>query len=267
MKTRLFLFDVDGTLINGARQITGAVECLNAIAALGASACILTNNSSRSRKEYREIFAGLGCDIPEENIFTAGDIAAHYIASHWPGATVYVVGTGALEEACREQDLVVTNEMARQKPEVVLVGLDQTLTYGKLAEACAHLRQGARYVATHPDRLCPEADGTMVPDIGCTLAFIKMATGMTPLVMGKPNPYILSVIMERHRVQADEIVMVGDRLSTDIALGAYGNLQTILVCSGATSLADYECSPYKATHVFAHVGELAQALQNNGKAR
>jgi len=264
---RLFLFDMDGTLLNGKKEIAGTVECLKAIGEMGARSCILTNNSSRTRLECREALARFGCVVPEEDIFTAGDIAAHYIASHWPRSTVYVVGTKALEDTCGEHGLTVTNGAPKQTPEAVLVGLDQTLTYDKLATACTHLRAGARYLATHPDRTCPVGDGQIIPDIGCTLTFLKAATGLHPLITGKPNPYVLSVIRERHSVPLHRIVMVGDRLATDIALGVYGSIKTALVFSGVTSRAEYAQSPYNTPHVFSHVGELAHALQGANQGR
>lgn len=264
---RLFLFDVDGTLLNGKNGIAGTADCLNAIADMGARSCILTNNSSKTREEYRDTLARFGCEVSEKDIFTAGDIAIHYIASHWPGTSVYVVGTEALQTTCAEQGLEVTNDSPDRTPAVVLVGLDQTLTYDKLATACTHLRHGARYVATHPDVICPAGEGIIVPDIGCTLTFIEAATGLTPLIVGKPNPYALSVIRERYDVPLDRIVMVGDRLTTDIALGVYGSIKTALVFSGVTTPDEYEQSPYKTAHVFSHVGELARVLQNGGQAR
>lgn len=264
---KLFLFDMDGTLHNGQQRITGTAECMKAIAELGARFCILTNNSSRSARECREVLAQLGCDIPEENIFTAAEIAAHYIATHWPESTVFVVGTQALEQTCHAYGLTVTNETPGRTPESVLVGLDQTLTYGKLAAACAHLRAGARYLATHPDVVCPVGNGEIIPDIGCTLTFIEAATGLKPLITGKPNPYVLSVIRERHAVPLHQIVMVGDRLTTDIALGVYGSIKTALVFSGVTSRTEYDRSPYKSAHVFSHIGELAHALQTSLEGR
>ncbi|ADU61660.1 MAG: HAD-IIA family hydrolase [Pseudodesulfovibrio sp.] len=258
---RLFLFDMDGTLHNGAQGITGTVECLKAIADMGAHSCILTNNSSRTRRECQDILAGFGCEVPERNIYTAGIIATHYIASHWPGSSVYVVGNTALEDACREYGLRVTNDSPEPAPETVLVGLDPTLNYEKLATACMCLKAGARYLATHHDMICPVGEGRVVPDIGCTLAYIQAATGLQPLSTGKPNPYVLSVIREDHSVPLERIVMVGDRLTTDIALGVYGSISTALVFSGVTSRTEYDQSPYRTPHVFSHVGELAHALK------
>lgn len=259
---RLFLFDMDGTLHNGPQGIAGTVECLKAIADMGAHSCILTNNSSRTRCECRDMLAAFGCEVQKENIYTAGTIATHYIASHWPRSSVYVVGTQALEKACTEQGLLVTNNSPDTIPDAVLVGLDPKLDYDRLATACMHLRAGARYLATHHDIICPIGDGRVVPDIGCTLAFIHAATGLQPLSVGKPNPYALSVIRKDHLVPLDQIVMVGDRLTTDIALGVYGSISTALVFSGVTSRAEYDKSPYSTPHVFSHVGELAHALKS-----
>ncbi|MUM76343.1 HAD-IIA family hydrolase [Pseudodesulfovibrio sp. F-1] len=259
---RLFLFDMDGTLNNGPQCITGTVECLKAIADMGAHSCILTNNSSRTRQECRHILAGFGCDVPETNIYTAGTIAAHYIASHWPGSSVYVLGNTALKEACGEFGLSVTDSPATT-PDTVLVGLDPTLSYSKLSTACMHLRAGARYLATHHDMICPVGEGRIVPDIGCTLAYIQAATGLQPLSTGKPNPYVLAVIREKHPVPLEHIIMVGDRLTTDIALGVYGSIATALVFSGVTSRKEYDQSAYTTPHVFSHVGELASVLKRH----
>jgi HAD superfamily hydrolase (TIGR01450 family) len=150
--------------------------------------------------------------------------------------------------------------LAREQPDFAVLAFDTTLTYDKLWTLCDLVRAGVPYIATHPDFNCPTESGFM-PDIGATIAFVKASTGRAPdLVVGKPNPLFAAKAAERVGVSVSEMCMIGDRLYTDIALGASAGMPTILVLSGETRQEDLTSSPYQPSYVFPHLGAVTDHL-------
>ena len=125
---------------------------------------------------------------------------------------------------------------------------------------CDIVRAGTPYIATHPDFNCP-VDGGFIPDIGAVIAYVRASTGREPdKVIGKPHAGIVDAIIDKYGVPREEIAMVGDRLYTDIALGAEAGITSILVFSGETSHADYEASPTRADYCFEDLSGIAALL-------
>jgi HAD superfamily hydrolase (TIGR01450 family) len=116
-------------------------------------------------------------------------------------------------------------------PQAVLLGMDLSLTYDKLARASHLIRAGTPFVATHPDLLCPSPDGP-IPDCGSLAAALTAATGVVPRFAGKPYPAMLGTALRRLDARPEETAIVGDRLYTDIEMGFRGGLTTILVLTG-----------------------------------
>jgi HAD superfamily hydrolase (TIGR01450 family) len=167
-----------------------------------------------------------------------------------------VVGTPALENEFRQCGFTLTGET----PGFVVLGFDTTLTYAKLWKLCDLVRAGVPYIATHPDYNCPTETGFM-PDIGATIAFVKASTGREPdLVVGKPNRLFVEKAAERMGIPVSAMGMIGDRLYTDIALGASANIPTILVLSGETKAGEVEGSPFQPAYIFQDLGAVAEHL-------
>ena len=143
----------------------------------------------------------------------------------------------------------------------MVVGFDQTLTYANLTIACRLIDRGVPYVATHPDVRCPIEGGEYIPDTGAFLAAIETATGKKPqFITGKPYQYMVDTVMERTGFQKNEIAMVGDRLSTDIAFGTRNGILAILVLTGEATLADVERGPVKPDIILPHAKEILKYL-------
>jgi len=251
-----FLLDMDGTFYLEERLLPGALEFIEVIRAQGKEYIFLTNNSSRHRGYYAKKISRMGLAVPEERIFTAGEATALFLSRKSPGARVYVVGTEFLEDEFRQHGFVLDE----QKPEMVVLGFDTTLTYQKLWRLCDLVRAGLPYIATHPDLNCPTKDGFM-PDIGAMIAFVQTSTGRLPdQVIGKPNRTIIDELSNRIRIPLERLAMIGDRLYTDIALGETTGITTILVLSGETQPADLKASLYQPDYIFNHIGEVAHYL-------
>jgi len=253
---RCFLMDMDGTVYLGDRLLPGAQDWLDLLDDLGLTYTFLTNNSSRSRVEYADKFARLGLEIPEEKIFTSGEATAIYLAQHFPGASLYVVGTPPLQDEFRRHGFTLTEE----DPDVVLLGFDTTLTYTKLWKLCDYVVAGKPYIATHPDINCPTSDG-YIPDIGATIAFVATSTGRRPdVIVGKPHQPIVDALAKKTGFPFEAHCMVGDRLYTDIALGRWG-IMTALVLSGETKGSDLAGSDFKPDLVVRDIAEMKALLR------
>ena len=193
----------------------------------------------------------------EEKVFTAGEATALHLVKEHPAASVYVVGTPALEEEFLQHGF----HLEENNPQLIVLGFDTTLTYQKLWKLCDFVRAGLPYIATHPDFNCPTETGYM-PDIGAMIAFVRAATGRDPdLVVGKPNRMIVDAVAQKYGLSISEMAMVGDRLYTDIALGQTSSITTCLVLSGETSREDLESSDFQPTYTFANLREIADWLK------
>ena len=140
-----------------------------------------------------------------------------------------------------------------------MLGFDTTLTYQKIRNAAKYIANGAEYIATHPDLNCPTADGFM-PDTGSMIELFAASTGKRPLVMGKPMTATVDYITNMLSCSRDEIAFIGDRLATDIAIGASHGIPSALVFSGVTTREEYENSDIKASVAVNSMKDLAEYL-------
>ena len=150
-KTRLFVLDMDGTFYLGSQLLKGSLEFLSEVSRLGKKFIFFTNNSSDSADNYIRKLAKMGCSITKEEIMTSGDVTAIYLLKNFPGKTVYLLGTRALEQHFQEYGI----RLVREDADIVVVGFDKTLDYDKLTKACTLIRSGAEFISTHLDINCP----------------------------------------------------------------------------------------------------------------
>ena len=254
-KVKLFVLDMDGTFYLGDRRIDGALDFIHKVKETGRDFIFFTNNSSKNGSMYIEKLAAMDCPITKDRIMTSGDVTAAYLKSKYPGKKVYLVGTPALEAVFREEGICLTEE----KPEVVVIGFDMTLTYVKLERACTYIREGAVFLATHKDINCPTETG-FIPDCGAICAAITLSTGVLPRYLGKPCRETLDMVLQRTGYNKDEIAFVGDRIYTDVATGVNNGALGILVLSGETKRADIAASEGQPDGVFESLKELLDYL-------
>ena len=259
LDVKCFLLDMDGTFNLGNELIDGSLYFIETLNELGRDYLFLTNNSSKHRRLYAEKIARLGLPISEEKVFTSGEATALYLQKEYPSASVYVVGTPALEEEIREHGI----QLEDKNPQLVVLGFDTTLTYQKLWNLCDFVRAGLPFIATHPDFNCPTETGYM-PDIGAMIAFVHASTGREPdLVVGKPNRMIVDAVAQKYGLAIEEMAMVGDRLYTDIALGQTSGITTCLVWSGETRPEDLIDSPFQPKYTFTNLAAIADWLKEH----
>jgi len=234
---KLFVFDMDGTLYLGGRLLPGSVDYINLLHSSGKRVVFFTNNTSRSKSEYAVKLARMGFSEESFTLYSAADVTLKFLTEQRRGSSVFVLGTPSLAEFLENGGVSVVNQKP-EKPDIVLVGFDTALTYENLARACSHIRGGAEYLATHPDINCPTEAGD-IPDCAAICALISLSCGKpVPRHFGKPSREALDFIKSAAGTVESEMVIFGDRLYTDIALGKNHGVTSVLVLSGETKAAD-----------------------------
>lgn len=257
---KLFLFDLDGTLYLGERLFPGVTDLLALIRQSGGQYRFLTNNSSRSVDAYVQKFARLGVSARPEDFLTSVDaLIAHLRAHGGEGRRYYVCGTESMKSQLRAAGFTVAEK--REDANALLMGFDTELTFQKLEDACILLGQGVPYLATNPDWVCPTSYG-FVPDCGSVCEMLWRATNRRPLVIGKPEPAMPRLAMAQAGVSAQETLLVGDRIYTDIASGANAGIDTLLVLSGEAKEADLPAADPRPTFVLPDVQALFNILNH-----
>ena len=265
---KLFLLDMDGTLYLSDTLFDGTPDFLAYVKRTGGRAIFMTNNSSRGLEGYIRRMEGFGIPCGPEDFVTSVDATIRYLKKNYDAGTrYYVCGTESLKQQLRAAGLVVAKEPGGDPgsdpgdlADAVLLGYDTELTYRKLEVCCILLSRGADYIATHPDLVCPVWYGS-APDCGSVIQMLKTATGREPLVIGKPKPAMAEIAMERTGFSAEETVVIGDRLYTDIACGVNAGVDTIFVLSGEGTLEDIDRYGIQPTYIFNGIRDVLNALE------
>lgn len=253
-----FVLDMDGTFYLGSQLLPGAVEFLDFLNQRDTPFCFLTNNSSKSPKDYQDKLIRLGVKPDDARVYTSGDATIAYLKHHHPEKRLYLLGTDSLHKQFIEAGLILDE----REPELAVLAYDTQLSYERLTAFCDLVRKGLPYIATHPDINCP-VEGGFAPDAGAFMALIEASAGRKPdIVVGKPNPLIIEGAAERLSVNVQDVVMVGDRLYTDIMLGSIAGVGTVLVLSGETTLEDLKMSTVKPDLICQDLADLQRYLSS-----
>ncbi len=255
----LFLFDLDGTLYLGDVLFPFTKELLRAIRAKGKKYLFMTNNSSKSVADYVKKLTRIGIDCAADDFVTSAQATIRYLLQNHAGLPLYVCGTRSLKAEFEAAGLTVTENA--DEAGCVVMGYDTELDYKKLLDVSRLLteRPGMPYIATNPDLVCPTEFG-YVPDCGSVCAMIKNATGRIPVVIGKPEPMMPRLAMERARVEPSKCAVVGDRIYTDVKSGLNAGAKGILVLSGETTREILGSSDAKPDLVLRDAGEMIEYI-------
>ncbi|MNW60945.1 putative hydrolase YutF [compost metagenome] len=140
------------------------------------------------------------------------------------------IGERGLLHALDEAGLIVDKD----HPDFVIQGIDRSFTYETLTRATRWITEGARYVLTNPDLLLPSQEGLM-PGAGTISASIQAATGVEPVIIGKPSGILMKFAIDRLGLHNEEVAVIGDNMLTDISAGANAGCGTILSLTGVTT--------------------------------
>ncbi|MFB6126292.1 MAG: HAD-IIA family hydrolase [Halolamina sp.] len=228
---RAVALDVDGTVVRGDELLPGAAEGMAAVADAGLDRLFVTNNPTRKPAAYVEKLERAGLTASAEEIVTAATSTVAYLEAEYPGATVAVVGEDAVTERLRDGGVDAADVTAASEPAVGVVGIDRAFDYERLTAALRTL-DGIPWIGTDPDAVIPAAEGD-VPGSGAMVRAVAGVLERDPeAVLGKPSATTRRLVLDRLGVAPEECLVVGDRLDTDIAMGAAAGMKTALVETG-----------------------------------
>ncbi len=260
IEKKLYVFDMDGTIYLGKVVFDFAIRFIEHLRASGRRVLFFTNNASHSTAFYVEKLTRLGFSPTPDEIMSSADVTVAYLKTHYAGHEVYLVGTEQLAEHFRASGIRLLPHGAASA-DIVISSFDTELTYEKLDNACRLIREGATYLCTHPDFNCPTDTG-FLPDSGAIAALITASTGVTPRYLGKPYPEVVEMIEEVTGISRADTCIFGDRLYTDIALGAHNGVTSILVLTGEGTLEEAEALPDgdKPAYIFPSLSEVDRVI-------
>ena len=237
-RIRHVALDMDGTIYLGSQLFPWTKGFLQKLSDNGIGYSFLTNNPTRSLDDYVKKLHGMGIDATRDEVYTTAVATIDYIKTHFPEARrLFVLGTPSMIGEFEAAGFEMCADDPNDRPDVLVVAFDTTLTYPRLCRAAWWASQGVPYIATNPDRVCPTDQPVILVDCGSICECITHATGLQPdIVIGKPNPDMLRGIMDRYGYRADEIAMCGDRIYTDVAMARNAGALGVLVLSGETTL-------------------------------
>ncbi len=256
---RLFLLDLDGTVYLDSTPVPGALDFIRHLERSGIDYLFLTNNSSRSASEYVGKLRGMGFPVTEHHVCTSGQVTGWYLSRTMPDAKLYLVGNESLRKELDTYGLSCI-ENPGDRVDYVVVGFDTELTYHKLSTATRLLAEGACFIATNPDLVCPVGNGRYLPDCGSICMLLENASGKQPVFMGKPHTKLLDFIGLRRKIARNTTAIIGDRLSTDIALGINSSILSICTLTGESDLSTIGKSSCKPDMIIGSVAELIPCI-------
>ena len=269
---RALIIDMDGVLWHGAKPLPGLTDFFQTLHERQIRFILATNNASLTPVQYVTKLAQMGVTVAQNQILTSGIATALYLSKLVnPAETrVFVVGEDGATQPLIEQGFTLTelyevnnstSGTAKKGADIVVCGKDQTLTWDKLATATLNIRAGAKFIGTNADVTLPTEYG-ITHGNGAILAALEAATGVTPTIIGKPEPIIYQQALALLGVEPAETVAIGDRLETDILGAVRTGIRSIMVLTGISTEADLKDVDYRPTWVMPDIRVVTQALRN-----
>ncbi len=226
------ILDMDGVLWRDTEWLVEPRQTFERIRASGLRFAMATNNATRTSEYYLEKFASAGVTLEPWQVINSGIATAKYLqAIHPDGGEVFIVGEWGLERTLADHGFSHGNS----DPLAVVCGLDRAFTYDKLTRASLLIQDGIPFIGTNPDRTFPTPVG-LIPGAGSVLAAIQAASGVDPLIIGKPKPTMYRQLLPDLGSRPENTLVVGDRLDTDIEGAQSLGCQSALVLTGVSSL-------------------------------
>lgn len=248
-----FLIDMDGVIYRGHEMIPGADTFVRKLLEREVPFLFLTNNSQRTGRDVATRLRRMGIPVEERHIFTCAMATARFLAHQKPHGTAFIIGEGGLTQALHHNGYSIVDS----DPDYVVVGEGRTFTFEHIEKAVRMIVGGAKLVATNPDPNCPTSEG-LRPGCGAIVAMLERATGIEAFSVGKPSPVMMRAARKELGLSAEETVMIGDTMETDILGGVQMGYRTVLVLSGGTSEADLSRFAYRPDVIVPSIAELCE---------
>lgn len=249
---KAYCFDLDGTVYRGSERIESAIRFIQQLQKKQRDCFFVTNNSSKTSKQYRDLLKEMGLHVQEQSIYSSAIATAKYVKRHFPNGRVQLIGSEGLRNALQQEQIVTTKD---DNPDVVVIGLDVEINYDKLSKACLAIQNGAQLIGTNEDVKFPTEKG-FVPGNGSFVHLVASVTSVKPIFMGKPSSVLLEMIQEDFHLSKEEMVMIGDNYDTDIMSGFQFGCDTIHVNTGVTSTEVVQSKKQLPTYCIENLEEL-----------
>ncbi len=249
------LLDIDGVLTVSWRPLPGAVETVRWLQGHDVDFRLVTNTSSRSRREMADLLAAAGMEVGGARILTAVTSASRHLAERHPGVGCLVVNQGDLGE-----DLEGVRQVGPDAAGVVLLGgAGPSVGYAELDAVFRLALDGVPVVGLHRNTRYQTADGPAL-DMGAFIVGLEVAAGIEVEIVGKPAPAFFHAALADLGTPAVDTVMVGDDIGSDV-LGAQAvGITGVLVRTGKFRQADLDDADGRPDHVVDGIGDLPELL-------
>lgn len=261
--------DMDGTIYTGETLLPSTIPFLNQIQSLGIRYSFVTNNPSKSVADYLTKLERMGLSPSPGQLYTSAMATIDFLRREHPGVKrIFALGTASMCDEFVAAGFDLADDSPEDEPDAVIVGFDMTLEYDRLCRAAWWISRGRTYIATNPDLVCPTDLPTVLVDCGSICAMLEKATGRSPdKVLGKPDPDMITGIVDRDSITPQQVAMVGDRLYTDILMAHRSGALGVLVLTGectSEQARDASPAPDLILPSLAEFGELLAAVRSAG---
>lgn len=256
--------DMDGTIYHGGTLYPFTNPFLRTLAGLGITYSFLTNNCSKSGSDYLTYLNKIGVEADADQIYTSAHATLEYLRHELPRVRrLYLIGTPSMAAEVSSAGYLLACDSPGDEPDAVLVAFDTALNYAQLCRAAWWIKCGKPFLATHPDRVCPTDQPTVLVDCGSICAALESATGRAPdAILGKPDPRMLQGLLHRMRLKPGQLAMVGDRLYTDIEMARRAGALGVLVLTGEATAAQAAQADRPPDLTVADIGVLGKLLES-----
>jgi NagD protein len=251
---KAYIFDLDGTIYLGDALLPTVAETITHLRDLGRRTVFLSNNPTQTRHDYAAKLSRLGLPTPAEDVVNSSLVMVDFLSRRHSDARLFVVGEGPLRRELRDAGFELTEDATRV--DAVIASFDRTFAYRKLQIAFDAIRAGARFFATNGDRYCPTPDGGQ-PDAASMIAAIEACTDTrVEEIVGKPSRHMIDAILGLLNLPANQCIMTGDRLETDVRMGYKAGMDTALALTGATDETALAASAVQPTYILNRLSDL-----------
>src|SRR5690554_6937052 len=225
-----FICDMDGVIYHGNKVLDGVKEFVTWLKNENKKFVFLTNSSERTIKELQEKLYRMGLDVGPEHFYTSALATAAFLQSQKPNGSAYIIGEAGLINAIYNVGYTSNNI----DPDYVVMGETRSYSYEMIEKAVNLVISGAKLIGTNPDVTGPIENG-IAPATKALISPIELATGKQAYFVGKPNPLMMRIALNRIGVRREDSIISGDRMDTDIVAGIEAEIDTCLVLSGIST--------------------------------
>lgn len=256
--SRGVIVDLDGTVYHGDTLLTGAASAVEHIRSRCESLLFFSNNPIHDGSAYLDRLNGLGLSVEPGEACSAADVTVEYLQAEHATDRIFVIGAEQIGEILRKNGLTLTAEP--NDADVMLAGWSPEFHYQDMVDAL-RVDESVPFLGTDPDRTFPSENGVQSPGSGAIIYALACVLETEPdRILGKPSPEATQAALDRLGVDAGDCLVIGDRLSTDIAMGERAGMETAVVLTGATDRSDLDTSEVRPDHVLESIADIDTIL-------